>query len=119
MTKDEFKALFDAAIATAIANAEQQLKRPISRDLQIVLHGAGHSGDLLSPADALDELYLGEDKFYLVVDVAVIAVSDNFTRVVMSASGHPPGPFEQTWNDPLGSGPFKQVVSKEIRITKS
>jgi hypothetical protein len=119
MTKDDFKLLFDKALATAIASAEQQLQRPIPHDVEILLHGARHSGELLSPSEALGELYLGEDEFYLVIDVAVIAVSNHLTRVIMIASGHAPGPFEQTWNDPPGSGPFKQVISKEIGLIES
>jgi hypothetical protein len=116
MPKDNFKALFDEAIAKAIENAQQQSGRHIRPDVQIILYGAGHSGDLLSRPDALDVLYLGDDKFYRVIDVAVVAVNSQFTRIVMAASGHPPGSFEQTWNDPPGSGPFKQVISKEIHF---
>ena len=119
MTRDDFKVLFDQAIAKAIENAKQKLGRQIPQDVQILLHGAGHSGDLLSRVDALDALYLGEDKFYLVIDVAVVAVSNQLTRVFVRASNHRPGSFEQTWNDPPGSGPFKQVISKEIGLIES
>ncbi len=116
MTKDEFKELFDGALKSAAAHAEQRLNRQLPTDFQIMLHGAGHRGDLLSPSEAVDALFLGENKFYRVIDVAVVAVSDQFTRVFVSASGHEPGSFEQTWNEPPGSGPFKQVFSKEIEI---
>lgn len=92
------------------------MNRPVPNDLQISLHGAGHAGDLLSPSEALDELFPDENKFYRIIDVAVIAVSDQFTRVFVRASGHEPGSFEQTWNDPPGSGPFKQIISKEIKL---
>lgn len=116
MTKDEFRELFDGALATAMANAAQRLKRSIPAEVQIKLHGAGHSGYLLSPLAAADALYLDESRFYRVIDVMVIGFSDQFTRVFVGASGHEPGSFDQTWNDPPGSGPFKQIISKDIKF---
>jgi hypothetical protein len=116
MTKDEFRKLFDHALATAIANAEQRLQHAIPANVQIMLHGAEHRGDLLSPSEAAEALYLGEDIFYVVIDVMVIAFSAQSTQVFMAASGHEPRSFDQTWNDPPGSGPFKQVMAKEINF---
>lgn len=116
MTKGEFKDLLDAALEAAIASAAQRLGRKLSRYVQVLLHGAGHPGDLMSPAQALDALYLGKDKFYRVIDVAVVEVGQQHTVVFVRASAHHPASFEQTWNDPPGSGPFKQLEAMDIKV---
>lgn len=116
MTQDEFRNLFQDALMTAVENAEERLHRKLPKNIRIVLHGAGHSGTLMDPLAAADASYLGDNKFYRIIDVSVIKVSTELTTIFVRASSHTPGPFEQTWNTPLGSGPFKQLVAKEIEI---
>jgi hypothetical protein len=116
MTLDEFAKLFQDALNTALKNAEERLHRKLPPDLKVMLHGAGHSGDLLDPVAATKALYLGEDKFYRIIDVSVIRVSAKGTTVFVRASSHRPGSFEQTWNNPPGSGPFKQLIAKDIEV---
>lgn len=116
LAKSEFKDLFDAALETAILSAEQRLKRKLARNILVLLHGAGHPGDLMSSAEALDALYLGTSEFYRIIDVAVIEVGQQHTKIFVRASSHHPTPFEQTWNDPPGSGPFKQLEAKDIKV---
>ena len=116
MTRDEFSQLFEDALANAIRSAAQRLKRPLPTEVQIVLHGVGHSSRLLSRSDAVNALFIAEDKFYQVIDIGVVAVSRQFTRAIVIVSGHEPGPFESTWNEPPGSGPFKQIISKDIEL---
>jgi hypothetical protein len=70
---------------------------------------------LLDPASAIDALYLGEDRFYLVIDVAVIGVGSSWTTIFTRTSGHTPGPWEKTLNDPPGRGPFKQLITVQLR----
>ena len=67
--------------------------------------------------DAVEEVYLGPDRFYQVIDVAVRRVSKDACTVFMGVSGHPPGSLNQTWNQPHGSGPFKQVVADEVKVS--
>ena len=62
----------------------------------------------------IDEIYLGPDQFYRVIDVAVRRVDAEGCTVFMAISGHAPCAFEQTWNQPPGSGPFKQVIASII-----
>jgi hypothetical protein len=64
----------------------------------------------------VDRLYLGEGRFYRIIDVAVIEIAEDYTICFVRASDHAPGTFEQTWNSPAGSGPFKQLIAKEIRV---
>lgn len=119
MTKDDFKNLFEAALERSVTSAEEQLQRKLPQNFRILLHGAGHSGDLLHPSAVLDEIYLGEDKFYTIIDIAVVEVSKQSATIFVRVSSHAPVPFEQTWNDPPGNGPFKLLVAKEIRIVDS
>jgi hypothetical protein len=118
MTKEEFRGLFKDALEAAARNAEEQLGHTVPRSFRILLHGAGHPGDLMDPAAAVDALYLGEELFYRIIDLAVVKVGKHFTTVFVRASGHRPGPFEQTWNTPPGTGPFKQLIAEKIKIVQ-
>jgi hypothetical protein len=117
MTRDKFGQLFRTALDTAAQLAEDRLGRPVPRHYEIVLHGAGHSGDRLPPEVALNELYLGSDRFFAIIDVTVTEVGRDSTTLFVRASAHRPIPFEETWNTPPGNGPFKQLVADSIRHT--
>ena len=118
MSFDEFYQLFQNALHTAIKNAEKQLHRKLPSGVKIVLHGAGHSGDLMDPLAAAKKVYIGEDRFYRIIDVSVIEVSirKKECTIFVRASSHAPSGFDQTWNNPPGNGPFKQLIAKEIKI---
>ena len=119
MTKTEFHQLFAAALERATQHAEKRLGQSIPHRYSIELHGAGHSGDVMTTDEAVNALYLGKDRFYRVIDVAITAVSDQFSRVFVRASAHQPSTFEETWNDPPGGGPFKQLMAEDITIMSS
>jgi hypothetical protein len=40
----------------------------------------------------------------------VLRVTGEVTTIFMRVSGHPPDTFEKTWNQPVGNGPFKQLL---------
>src|SRR6266508_326881 len=116
MTFEEFNMLFQEALHTAVKNAEEQLHKKIPLTMEIVLHGAGHSGDVMDPFTAAKELYLGEEKFYRIIDVSVVKVSKKKSTIFVRVSAHTPGTLNQTWNNPPGNGPFKQLIAKEIKV---
>jgi hypothetical protein len=116
MSKQQFSLLFANALEIAAVQAEKQLKRAILRQFEIELHGAGKSGYIISPDEALDLIFLGEDRFYRTIDIAVISVWPSKTRIFLRISNHTPSTFEDTWNQPSGMGPFKQIVTDQIRI---
>ncbi len=116
MIKQEFQQRFEAALEEAVQYAERQLYRTLSRQFHIRLYGANHAGDLLTLNQATDALYLGETLFYRIIDLAVIEVSSQNTVLFVRASGHTPLTFEQTWNTPPGSGPFKQLHAQTIKV---
>jgi hypothetical protein len=116
MLKSEFKQRFNDALELAAVSAEQRLGKKVCRNFRVRLYGAGHSGDLLDPAEAVDSLYLGENKFYRIIDVSIIEVGSGFSTVFVRASSHKPASFERTWNNPPGSGPFKQLIAERIKV---
>lgn len=116
MTEEEFVVLFEQALGRAAENAAQQLGRAIPRVFKINLYGADHSGMAMSPQDVLKFLYLGPSLFYRVIDLAVTAVTPSSSIVFVRVSGHAPGSFDETWNDPPGSGPFKQLLAQEVSL---
>ena len=65
----------------------------------------------------MSELFLSETEFYRIIDLAVVDISPTTTWVWARESGHRPVAFEATWNQPPGSGPFKQLIAEEIRTS--
>jgi len=112
--EDEFRKLFDSALEKAATAAEQVLRHPVPRVFEIKFHGLAPHTRLLSADLAFEQLYIGPDRFYRVIDVSVCKVTDRVTTIYLVVSGHPPSPFGQTWNQPKGSGPFKQVLATRI-----
>jgi hypothetical protein len=116
MTKEEFKTLFEHALETAAQNAEKKLGRPVPRQFEIEMHGLAPHSRILQKDDALDEIYIGPDRFYRIIDISVRRVSKDVCTVFMGISGHTPGALSQTWNQPPGSGPFKQVFTDKMEL---
>ena len=117
MTRDEFQLLFDRALEIAAQNAEKVLGRPVSRTFEIEVHGLAPKVRLMEKDAAFDGIYLGPERFYRIIDLSVRHVSKDLTTVFMRISGHSPAPFDQTWNQPPGSGPFKQLLAAKIEVS--
>jgi hypothetical protein len=115
MSKEEFRQLFLTNVASALADAEGQLGRKLSKDFDVELHGAGCTGEVISPVQALDRIYLGDDVFFRIIDIGVKSVTKDRAVVFVRVSAHPPSKFSDTWNTPKGNGPFKVVASMQIR----
>ena len=67
----------------------------------------------MSIGQALDHIYLGRNRFYRIIDVAIRRVLPKKSIAFVRVSGHPAGPFNQTW-DPTDLGPFKQIIATTI-----
>ena len=116
MLKQEFTELFLKCAHDALAYAEKKLGMPLSDDFDVELHGAGVSGEIISRDRALELLYLGEDRFWRIIDVGVKAVVGGKPRLFVRSSGHEPSSFEETCNTPPGNGPFKVVELLNIHV---
>jgi hypothetical protein len=114
LSKEKFYLFLREALERAARSAEQALHRPVPRKFAIALHGLGHSGVLFRPEEIVDVIYLGEDRFFRIIDVAVTEVSPETTTVFMRISGHAPSEFATTW-DPQDLGPFKQIMAGHIK----
>jgi hypothetical protein len=116
MTKSEFRQLFLTALNSAAQNAEAKVANPISHSFVIELHAPGVAGRLVGVDEALDRLFLGSDRFYRIIDVAIKKAKKLLpgqSIAFVRASGHPAADFSQTW-DPSSLGPFKQIIAEEI-----
>lgn len=116
MNKQEFWQLFLKALNEAAVNAEHRFGIPINRSFEIELHGAGYKGACITPKEALDALFIDNEHFYRIIDVAVIEIHATKTHVFVRVSAHKPGAFAETWNQPPGIGPFKQILAENVRV---
>lgn len=114
MNREEFHELFYASLDKAAQIAEVKTGREVPRNYRLMLHGANYPGVLFSPEEAFEILYLGNEQFYLLIDLGVMNVSGGLTTIFTRVSAHDPGPFDSTYNQPKGSGPFKQLIPKEV-----
>lgn len=112
MNFEEFKDLFIRSLEIAADNAERELGKQIPRKYEVLLHGAGHSGDVLDVDEVATLLFIDQESFYRIIDVAVQHVLPNVSRIFVRVSGHLPVSLERTWDTPKGSGPFKQIMAQ-------
>ena len=115
MTKDEFRDIFLKVLEAAALVAEGKLGHSIPRTFSVELHAPKYPGQTVTAEVAFDAIFLGNDRFYRIIDVAVKEVSSARTLVFMRVSGHQPAEWQKTWNAE-DLGPFKQVVANEIRV---
>jgi len=113
MTRSEFLARFDQQVSAAISAAESRLGKELPSERIIRLHGAGLGGKPVSASEAGSLLWLGDDLFFGIIDIAVTAYDGTTVELFVRPSGHPPAPWSQTW-EPDGAGPFKQIASAVI-----
>ncbi|HVC60613.1 MAG TPA: hypothetical protein VND19_09670 [Acetobacteraceae bacterium] len=113
MTKTEFRELFLRALNIAADNAEAKLAEPVPRSFPVELHAPGCAGRVVNADEAAAQLYLGDDRFYRLIDVAVLRVLPDETVVFVRVSGHRPDSFDHSF-DPSGMGPFKRILAEHV-----
>jgi len=116
MDHNKFKDLFLSALEDAAKNAEDKFSITLPRNYLIEFHGLGRSGDLVSVETAADTLYLGEDVFFPLVDIAAKEMVQGITIIFLRISGYRPVKgIDNTWNEPDGSGPFNQIFIAKFK----
>lgn len=105
MDNADFRQNFDEAIRRALELAEVDPKGLIP---VVEYHGTPNPRPFISIDEALNLLWLSEDRFYRIVDIGVFKDGRSPPVLFVRVSGHAPGPYSDTW-DPSDLGPFKQV----------
>jgi hypothetical protein len=72
----------------------------------IEYHGKPSPQRRVTMDEALSLLWLSEDRFYRVVDVAAYLGEDKRPVIFVRPAGFEPSAYEDTW-EPTGLGPFK------------
>jgi hypothetical protein len=114
MDKLQFRELFISNAQKALKFAEKKFGIYIDENFDVELHGGGLAGEKISIDQCVDNLYLGNDRFFRVIDIGVKSIKGNKALLFVRISAHQPVKFEETWNTPSGNGPFK--VIEPIRI---
>jgi hypothetical protein len=115
MTKEQFATLFQEALSEATTEIEAQTQRTLPRHFLIELHAFGYGrNDRLSLTQTLDLLYINEEQFYRVIDIALIEVRSDATIFFVRVSGDHPSSWTETWNADSGKGSFKKMFAQTI-----
>ena len=118
MNKDEFRGLFLRALQEAAENAELVLSRKVPRSFLVELHAPDSPYEPLTIDGAVDRMYLGGNRFYQIIDVAIRRVHSAKSVAFVRMSDGPPGSFSETC-DPAGLGPFKQLIPERSNSPKA
>ena len=113
MTRDQLYLLFLGALEKAAVNADSKLPTPAPRSFWIELHGVGDQIQSMDVGEAFQRVYLGDDCFYAMIDIAIKVVSADKSLVFMNVSSRRPVGFKSTW-DPENFGPFKPLLPDSI-----
>lgn|ERR1700722_7250261 len=113
MTKTGFRKLFVRALNSAAELAEAHQGHQFPRSFSIELHAPGAAGAVMSIDQAIDRLYLGPDRFFRVIDIAIKQQRGAKSMAFVRVSGHKPTDYSATW-DPAGLGPFKQMIAEPV-----
>jgi hypothetical protein len=114
MDKKTFKHLFLKNVEEAVLRAEHIFAKKIPHDLPIELHGGGARGEIFSVDEALNYMFIEENIFYQIIDIGIV-FKDSY-KVFVRISAHAPSAFQDTWNSPIGNGPFKVLEPMNLGI---
>jgi len=103
MDKSDFAGLFEKAVERALKEAGLPSLSP-----PVEFRGASIRHNPLTVEQALDALWLGDDRFYFIIDVGVLVGGEGLPMLFVRPSGHEPRAFSETWN-PDDLGPFKSI----------
>lgn len=109
MTEEILRSALIQCMNRAREKAQQDVSEPLPESLFLGLDAFGQQGKELSLDEAMAFLYR-KGTFPRVVDVAVRGIREGRTFIWIRPSGHSyVSSFSQTWNSPVGMGPFKSI----------
>ena len=115
------KAHCDGIVAFSQTDFNEELKEitvPV-----LGMHGCAYEISLQTPLaspisvnDAASHLYGNAHKFHKVINVGLFAVRQGCLRFVVVKTGFQSVVWEQTWNQPAGWDPFKEIIFNSIEV---
>ena len=109
VTKEVLQRLLETCITTAVNEAQKEISDPLPAQLYLGLGAFAQQGKELSLDEVLSFLFR-DGTFPRIVDIAVRGIKDGRTFIWIRPSGHAyVSDFAQTWNTPVGMGPFKSI----------
>lgn len=109
ITREEFEKLLVLAAHMSIKVAQEQVAGSLPHTIRWELTGFERSGKE-STLEQIVEILYQNGRFPVVVDVFVTGMIDAFTIVRVRPSGHHfVDDITETWNTPVGMGPFKPL----------
>ena len=114
MNLAQYCEVFAQAVEASIKEAEKAHRISLPRDLIFEIPFKGLPDRYSNIEDMAKVIYLNENSFYRIIDVAVRAEISGQSLVWVRVSGHPPSEWKDTW-DPAVYGPFKSIISSEIQ----
>lgn len=113
MTKAEMTELLKSELVLAASTAQRILGVCPPSLYIIELHGAGSAGRRMTLNEAIEHLYINENRYWKIIDVVLKAIGAEESIFFVRASEHKPCLWEDTF-DPARSGPFKQLEPLKI-----
>lgn len=109
VTEETIRQLLEQCIVVALKEAQQQVSESLPTLLYVGLEAFGQHGKELS-LDKVTPFLYRDGTFPKVVDISVRGIKDERTFIWIRPSGHEyVSELSQTWNTPVGRGPFKSV----------
>jgi hypothetical protein len=109
VTKEVLRQLLDRCISQAVDKAQREIAESLPTEYYLTLEAFGQQGKELSLDEVLSFLFR-DRTFPRIVDIAVRGIKDGRTLIWIRPSGHAyVSDFAQTWNTPVGMGPFKCI----------
>lgn len=109
VTKEALQQLLEQCMVITVEEVQKQIAEPLPTHLYVGLEAFGQQGKELSLDEVLSFLYR-DGTFPRIIDVAVRGIRKGRTFIWIRPSGHIyVSDFAQTWNHPVGMGPFKNI----------
>jgi hypothetical protein len=113
-----FTARFKSELDSATAEAERRLGGHAVRIYRIA-YGDPREPNLISVDTAVGRLLRDAPLLAPIIDISVVAVTDDYTVIFVRPSSHRPVPWDNTWGLPAGHGLFKMLVANDVSDRRS
>jgi hypothetical protein len=117
ITRD-FTARFERELDAATRDAEGRLGGHAVRNYKIAF-GDPRGRELIGIESAVGRLLKDAPLLPPIIDISVLEFRDDGTVIFVRPSSHHPVPWAETWDLPLGHGPFRVLVAPGLTDRRS